>query len=517
MRLTQALHRSLQQQPLATATVFQGRRHSFIQFHERVARLAAALRQLGLKDFDRVGMLALNSDRYLEYYQACFWAGLTVNPCNIRWSAAEVAYSLDDCDTRVLIVDDTFKAMGAELKKQSKALQTVIYAGDGATPAGMLAYETILAAATPMEDNCGSDGDLAGIFYTGGTTGFPKGVMLTHASIHASAMAIAADAIGYDAILLHAAPMFHAADFALSMAQCIRGGAHTFVPAFNPAGVLETIQAERVTHTIWVPTMVQMVADFPEIKNYDVSSLQTIVYGASPMNERVLERAMQALPGAGFIQAYGMTELSPVASILPPYHHTEEGRKSGKMRSAGRTALCSRIKIVDEEGAEVPRGTVGEVIVQGANVMKGYWNKPAETAAAVRDGWMHTGDGGYMDEDGFIFIMDRMKDMIISGGENVYSSEVENAITQHPAVAASAVIGIPDEKWGELVHAVVVRKAGAEVSDAELIAHCKQRIAGYKCPRSVAFVAALPVSGAGKILKKDLREPYWRDRQRRVN
>ncbi|MDE2431092.1 MAG: AMP-binding protein, partial [Burkholderiales bacterium] len=231
----------------------------------------------------------------------------------------------------------------------------------------------------------------------------------------------------------------------------------------------------------------------------------------------VIDRAMEAFPGTGFIQAYGMTELSPVATILPPFYHTAEGRKTGKMRSAGRTALCSRLRIVDAEGADVATGTVGEVIVQGANVMKGYWNKPAESAAAVRDGWMHTGDGGYLDEDGFVFIMDRMKDMIISGGENVYSSEVENAVTQHPAVAACAVIGIPDEKWGELVHAVVVLKANAQVSEAELVEHCKQKIAGYKCPRSVAFVAALPISGAGKILKKDLREPFWKNQKRKIN
>lgn len=517
VRLTQALHRGLQQNPQTIATVFQGRKHSFTQFGDRVARLAAALRQLGLKDFDRVGMLALNSDRYLEYYLACFWARLTVNPCNIRWSAAEVAYSLDDCDTGVLIVDDTFKAMGAELRQQSTSLQTLIYAGEGDAPAGMLSYETLIADAEAMADQCGSDDDLAGIFYTGGTTGFPKGVMLTHASIHASSMAVAAEVIIDNTVYLHAAPMFHAADFAMSMAQCIRGGTHVFVPVFTPAGVLEAIQTERVTHTIWVPTMVQMAADFPEVKNYDVSSLHTIVYGASPMNERVIARAMEVFPGTGFIQAYGMTELSPVASILPPYYHTPAGRPTGKMRSAGRAALCSRIKIVDAEGEEVARGTVGEVAVQGANVMKGYWNKPVETAAAVRDGWMHTGDGGYMDEDGFIFIVDRMKDMIITGGENVYSSEVENAITQHPVVAACAVIGIPDEKWGELVHAVIVLKPNTEVTDVDLIAHCRQKIAGYKCPRSVAFVAALPISGAGKILKKDLREPFWRNHKRNIN
>lgn len=515
--LTQALHRSVQQKRDQIATIFNARKTSFGALSLRVAKLAGALRSLGLQDSDRVAMLALNSDRYLEYYLGVFWAGLAVNPCNIRWSAAEVAYSLDDCATSVLIVDDTFKAMGADLQSKCSALKTVIYLGDGATPDGMLSYEALVSAADAIPDRSRGGDELAGIFYTGGTTGFPKGVMLTHNNVYASAIAAAADVIVDQATYLHAAPMFHAADFGMSMAQCLRGGSHVFIASFSPAAALAAIQTERVTHTLLVPTMVQMVADAPNLDQYDTSSLRTIVYGASPMTEKVLDRAMQAFPNAGFIQAYGMTELSPVATLLPAYYHTVDGRKQGKVRSAGRAALCSIVKIVDADGREVPCGTVGEVAVKGANVMQGYWNKPQETAAAIRDGWMLTGDGAYLDEDGFVFIMDRMKDMIISGGENVYSSEVENALAQHPAVAMCAVIGIPDEKWGELVHAVVVLRPDAQLSSDELIAHCKQRIAGYKCPRSVVFQASLPISGAGKILKKDIREPYWRDQKRKVN
>lgn len=515
--LTQPLQRAIQQKRDVIATTFKDRKHSFSELGLRVAKLAGALQHLGLQESDRVGMLALNSDCYLEYYLGVFWAGLAVNPCNIRWSAAEVAYSLDDCTTSVLIVDDTFKAMGAELMGKCQSLKTIIYLGEAATPDGMLSYEELIAAAAAIDD-CSKGGDaLAGIFYTGGTTGFPKGVMLTHSNVFASALAVAADVIVDDAIYLHAAPMFHAADFGLSMAQCIRGGSHVFIPSFSPAAVLAAIESERVTHTLLVPTMVQMVADFPDLKKYDAGSLRTIVYGASPMTEKVLDRAMKAFPAAGFIQAYGMTELSPVASILPAYYHTAEGAGKGKIRSAGKAALCSTIKIVDVEGREVACGVVGEVAVTGANVMKGYWNKPQETAAAIREGWMLTGDGAYMDEDGFLFIMDRMKDMIISGGENVYSCEVENAIAQHPAVAMCAVIGIPDETWGELVHAVVVLRPDSALAEDEVIAHCKRLIAGYKCPRSVVFQAALPISGAGKILKKDLREPYWHAQKRSVN
>jgi acyl-CoA synthetase (AMP-forming)/AMP-acid ligase II len=216
------------------------------------------------------------------------------------------------------------------------------------------------------------------------------------------------------------------------------------------------------------------------------------------------------------VQAYGMTELSPIATLNPAYFHTAEGRKHGKLRSAGRAAVCMEVRIVDADDNEAPRGTVGEVTVRGPNVMQGYWNKPEQTAAALRDGWMHTGDGAYMDDDGFIFVVDRLKDMIISGGENVYSAEVENAINQHPAVAACAVIGIPSEEWGEAVHAALVLKPGQAIKPEELIAHCKTLIANYKCPRSVAILEALPLSGAGKVLKTKLREPFWQDRQRGV-
>jgi long-chain acyl-CoA synthetase len=241
------------------------------------------------------------------------------------------------------------------------------------------------------------------------------------------------------------------------------------------------------------------------------------MYGASPIGEALLERAMRQLPGAEFIQAYGMTELAPAATVLPAWYHSPEGRKAGKLRSAGRATFCTEVAIVDADDGELPRGQVGEVVVRSPCVMLGYWNKPRETAEALRGGWMHTGDSGYMDHDGFLFIVDRIKDMIVSGGENVYSVEVENALVRHPAVAACAVIGIPDPQWGEAVHAVVVKKAGASVTAEQLREHCKALIAGYKCPRSVDFVDALPLSGAGKVLKRTLREPFWQGRERRVS
>lgn len=518
VNLTQGLHRAVQRNPNGTATVFQGRRQSFATLADRVARLAAALRAAGMETGDRIGMLALNSDRYLEYYLAVPWGGGIVNPCNVRWSAAEVAYSLDDCDTRILIVDDAFLAMAAELRQRSKSLRLLIHAGDGPAPDGMLSYEAIIASARPMEDQRRSGDDVMGVFYTGGTTGFPKGVALTHGGIFVSSMSTAAELDWPEsAVYLHAAPMFHMADTAFGFAQVIRGGTHVIIPSFTPPAVLQAIQDEKVSTVLLVPTMIQMTVDHPDIATYDLSSLRAVVYGASPISEAVLRRAMAAFPGAGFMQAYGMTELSPVATLLPPAWHALEGPKAGRLRAAGRAAQHCEVRIVDDEGREVPRGTVGEVAVRGPNVMKEYWNQPELTARAIRDGWMHTGDGAYMDDEGFIYVVDRMKDMIVSGGENVYSAEVENALMQHRGVAMCAVIAVPDAKWGERVHAVIVKRQGVEVTEDELATHCRALIAGYKCPRSIEFRDALPISGAGKILKAQLREPYWADAARKVN
>lgn len=507
MYLTQVLHRSLQQDPDRAMTIYGERVRTVAESVDRISRLAGALAALGVHGGDRVGILALNSDRYHEYLFAVPWLGAAVNPVNTRWSPAEIAYSLRESDTRTLLVDDAFAALVPALREQFPELDTVIFCGDDTCPAGLLDYETLIENTAPIEDTRTGGDALLGVFYTGGTTGHPKGVMLSHDNLMLSALGVLAggDALSQGRKLLHAAPMFHLADLAHWLMGSVGGATHTMVPAFSPPVVLDAIAAHGITDMLLVPTMVQMLIDDPRIGDYDVSGVQRILYGASPITESVLERARKTFPNAGFTQAYGMTELSPVAALLSDADHHDPRLR----RAAGRSAAHCEIRIVDPDDNELPRGSVGEVVVRGENVMLGYWNRPQDTATAVRDGWMHTGDGGYMDERGYVFIVDRIKDMVITGGENVYSAEVENALLAHPAVATAAVIGVPDPRWGERVHAVVVRRPEHDVTEEELREHCKTLIAGYKVPRSAEFVDGLPMSAAGKVLKRELRKPYW--------
>jgi acyl-CoA synthetase (AMP-forming)/AMP-acid ligase II len=512
--LTQSLHRAAQKSPDGVLSTFGPRRRTAAEMLDRVARLAGALRGLGVQPGDRVAILALNSDRYLEYLYAVPWADAVVNPVNIRWSPPEIVYSFTDSGTSVLFIDDAFAPMLPALREGHPGLRTVIHCGDGPTPEGTLSYEELVASHEPVEDVRRSGDALAGLFYTGGTTGFPKGVMLSHTNMVTTFVgtALSGNIARPGTRFLHAAPMFHIAGLHGLFGTAIAGGTHIFVPMFDPVRVMTAIQEHAVQATLLVPAMIQVLVDHPELATHDLSSLESMTYGASPIPQAVLERAMKALPGTRFVQGYGMTEVG-VISVLDGDGHTNPQL----LRSAGSAASHAEVRIVDDEGAEVPRGVVGEVTVRGANVMLGYWEKPIETKAALRDGWMHSGDGGFMDPAGNIFIVDRIKDMIVTGGENVYSVEVENVVAKHPAVAACAVIGIPDPEWGEAVHAVVVLKAGAQATPDEIREHAKAHIAGYKAPRSVEFVPALPVSGAGKILKRELRKPHWEGAERQVN
>ncbi|MBA0046478.1 long-chain fatty acid--CoA ligase [Mycobacteroides sp. LB1] len=514
MHITQWLHRALQQDPHRPITIHRGRERTVEQFADRVGRLASTLRDMGVQPGDRVGMLSLNSDRYVEYLTAVPWLGASLNAVNIRWSLAEISYSLRESDTRVLLVDDAFKAAAAPLRAACPCLVTVIYCGDGPTPEDMIGYEDLLDAHDPVEDTRTGGDSLLGVFYTGGTTGNPKGVMLSHNNVLASAMGSLSTGnfVTRGGRLLHSAPMFHMADFTSVLAGNLSNVTHVILPSFTPQGVLDAIVEHDVEDMLLVPTMIQMLVDHPGAARLDLSGIHNITYGASVISEAVLQRAQRVFPNARFTQAYGMTEVSPVATLLLPEDHDDPAL----LRSAGRAAPHCEVMIVDSSSdtdKELPRGEIGEVIVRGDNVMLGYWELPEESAAAIRNGWMYTGDAGRMDNRGYVYIVDRIKDMVVTGGENVYSAEVENALAKHPAVAACAVIGIPDERWGERVHAVVVKQAESECGgkdlSEDLTEHCREHIANYKVPRSFEFVDELPLSGAGKILKRMLRQKYW--------
>ena len=516
--LTQGLRRAVQTRPTGIATSFSGRRRTWQDSVDRISRVAGALSALGVRRGDRVAILALNSDRYLELMYAIPWLGAAMVPINTRLAAPEIEYILNDSGAVALFVDTVMSHHLTALNGKTPTVREVVWLDDHASPEGILHYED-LTSYEAIDDAGARDDDLAGLFYTGGTTGRSKGVMLTHTNLVVNALnGVAGIGFNADTAYIHSGPMFHLADGASTFGVTISGGRHAFVPRFEPVEVLQTIESEKVTHAQFVPTMINMIVNHARFPEFDISTLSFILYGASPMPEGVLRKAMQVMPRVRLMHAYGMTEAAPIVTLLDPRYTTLDGPFAGRLKSCGQTALACEVKVVDAERKELPAGTAGELAIRGANIMKGYWNKPKETAAVLEDGWYYSGDGAYMDEEGFVYIVDRLKDMIISGGENVYSAEVENAISLMPAVAEVAVIGVPDERWGERVHAIIVPKQGTTLTSDEVMAHCREQIAGYKCPRSVDFRdQPLPLSGAGKILKRDLREPYWKGFTKAVN
>jgi long-chain acyl-CoA synthetase len=465
------------------------------QMWDRCRRLVGALRAVGVQDGDRVAVVGPNCHRYLEIYQAVPGAGLRIVPLNARHAPAELRYALVDSGAKVL-----FSGLGGTAEADlGDTVEHLFDLGDG--------YEELLASASPAdlpEDL--SEDEVAGLFYTGGTTGAAKGVMLTHRNLLANAMHFGMCwPFTVDTTWLVAAPLFHAAGSLAVLATVWNAGRHVLLPTFDPARALDLIESQGVTTTLVVPTMLAAMSDEQLARPRDVSSLRFLSHGGSPCATQTLRRAHAAFPAAELLHIYGTTETAPIATLMP---HEQRMLGTPRERSCGQPAVGVEVAVVDVDGASCSLGEVGELTVRGANVMAGYWNKPAETAAALADGWYRTGDLGYQDDEGFVFLVDRAKDMIVTGGENVYSTEVEDALYHHPAVLEAAVFGIPDPRWGEAVHAVVVPRTPVSVD--ELITHCRSHVAGYKVPKAIELRSEpLPKSGAGKLLKRALREPYW--------
>ena len=467
-------------------------RLTYGQFIERCKLLGGALCELGLESGDRVAILSANSHQYIETYMTVPSAGFAVVPLNSRHAQAEIAYVLEDSGARVLLTD-------RDSSDFQSLVEHVITMPEG--------YEALLNGADEAKLGIGVYGNsLAGLFYTGGTTGASKGVMLSHKNLMANChnwTAVAQPQASDISIVM--APLFHAAGSNSVIASISSGGTQLVIPAFDPAAILDQISRERATQTLGVPVMIAALAEEQHANPRDVSSLRTLAHGASPIATEVVRRAVEAFPHAEFIHLYGATELAPLATGL---RHEENLLDSKILRSCGQPMPGVEVRVVDIHGQECAPGEVGEIVARGPNVMQGYWNKPEETAEALKDGWYFSGDLGYADESNYIYLMDRAKDMIISGGENIYCTEVEEVLHLHPAVLQAAVFGIPDEKWGEAVHAAVKLRTPAAAD--ELIEFCRNKIASYKIPRGIDFWdEPLPISGPGKILKRELRKPYW--------
>jgi len=495
----QPLNRALNTAAGTLAVVCQDSRRTYAELGSRCRRLAGALRLLQLAPHDRVGVIGLNSDRYLELYLGLPAAGFVLVPVNSRLAPAEMRAILDDAGVSVLFAD-------ADYPGAAGVKRVLTMPGD---------YEDLIASAdeVPLGDGLAED-DLAALFYTSGTTAAPKGAMHTHRGLVTSALHFMATwPFDRRTRWLVASPMFHTGGIIGTLATVWGGGTHVIMPRFEPDLAVDLIEREAVTHTLLVPTMLAATANAQLARQRNVSSLRYLSHGASPITAETLKRTRRAFPDAELLHVYGTTETTPITTLLP---HEERFLDTARIRSCGQAAVGVEVRVVDSFQAELPPGVVGEIIVRSPSVMAGYWQKPEPTAEVMRGEWYRTGDLGYQDEDSYIYLVDRAKDMIVSGGEKIYSTEVEDALAAHPSVEEVAVFGVPDPRWGESVYAMVFSQQ--EVTPDELVAHCRERIAGFKVPRCIELrTEPLPKSAAGKILKRELREPHWAGQQAHVS
>jgi acyl-CoA synthetase (AMP-forming)/AMP-acid ligase II len=498
---------------------------TYSMFNERTARVANGLAALGVAAGDRIGVLDQNSDRYFEILFGAAKIGAAIVSVNWRLAPPEIAYILKDARAEVIFVGEAFAGLLTsalpDLETSSKVIVIDGVAND------WLNYGTWVAQQSDTEpDFVGSPQDTIVQMYTSGTTGHPKGVQLSHFSIYAHDRnrALLTDQFdpqlnwnNWDAddVSLVTMPTFHISGTGWGIVGLYNGAKSIILTQFDPEEVLSVIEADKVTKLVLVPAVIQLLLQHPKCKTTDFSSIQYLLYGASPIPHDLLREAVGVFK-CGFVQLYGMTETGGAVTYLPAEDHDPNG--TTRMRSAGRAITGSTIEIRDPEGRTLPVGGQGEIWIRSDTCMNGYWNMPEATASTMTaDGWVRSGDAGYMDADGYVYIQDRVKDMIVSGGENIYPAEVESAVYGHPAVAEVAVIAVPDQKWGEAVKAIIVLKPGASADDKSILDFTRSRIAGYKMPKSIDFVEALPRNASGKILKRELRKPYWEGRERQVN
>ena len=520
MNIGKLLTKSAQTFPENLAIAYGSDEFTYAQFNAQTNRLANGLYRLGVQQGDNVAVLMYNRPEMLESMFACFKAGCGVIPINFRLHPKEFAFIIDHSEAKAVIVSPEFNEAIIGIRDQIPQVRHIITA-TGAQ-GELLNYRALLSTESDLfEDADVTPDDVAWLFYTSGTTGMPKGAMLTHRNLLAMTMNFYADmcpGFGPNDVALHAAPLSHGSG-CYALPNIGKAAANVILESksFDPEQVLKTIEMYRVTNMFAAPTMIRRLIDSPAVDRYDHSSLKALNYGGAPMLVEDLTKAMEKL-GTCLVQLYGQAESPMTITYLPHGDHVVDGtpEQVKRLASAGIPRTDVEVKIVDADDDELPPGEMGEIVTRSDLVMKGYWCNPEATAETLRVGWLHTGDMGYIDDHGYLFLMDRSKDMIISGGENIYPREIEEVIVQHPAVREVAVIGVPDPTWGEAIKAVVSVVPGSSVTEGELIDFCADYIARYKKPKSVDFVDELPKNNYGKIVKRELRAKYWEGKARQV-
>jgi len=506
MNLSEIVRRNALRFPNKPALVSGAISRTWAELDERVNRLCSALDGMGLEKGERVALLLPNCPQYFELYFGLGRAGVIAVPLNYRLTNREMIQLLSHADPVMMVAHAQYREQAAAVRAELPGIRHLLIVGGGEE--GEDEYERILAAGSPaaVAPRAGGAEPFA-LFYTSGTTGLPKGAIVSHGNLEANCWnQFLADQSRPEDINLVSTPIYHMGAVFMAMTYMMLGCTQVILPQFEPGAWLRTLAEQRATVALLIPTMLNSILNHPELDRWDLNSLRLIFYGGGPMPQAVLERAMTRLK-CGFTQGYGLTETLE-ATFLVASDHVLGGTDAQRRRlaSAGREAVGAEVRIVDEAGRDLPPYEVGEVLIRSRSVIQGYWRDPAATAEAIRDGWFYTGDLGYLDEDRYLFIVDRKKDMVVSGGVNIYTKEVEECLYQHPAVLEAAVIGLPDEHWGERVTAVVALKPGQAATKEDLLAHCRERLAGFKKPREIFFMESLPKNPSGKILKRELRK-----------